>query len=82
MLSAQSCLTLSDPMDCCPPVSSVHRIFQARILEWLPFSPPGYLSDPVIEPVPPKLQADSSFTEPPGKSYSVGNEGFQFKGFI
>ena len=31
---AQSCLTLSDPMDCSPPGSSVHGIFQARILEW------------------------------------------------
>ena len=31
---AQSCLTLSDPMDCSPPVSSVHGIFQARLLEW------------------------------------------------
>ena len=31
---AQSCTTLSDPMDCSPPGSSVHGIFQARILEW------------------------------------------------
>ena len=31
---AQSCPTLSDPMDCCPPGSSVHGIFQARVLEW------------------------------------------------
>ena len=30
---AQSCLTLSDPMDCSPPGSSVHGIFQARVLE-------------------------------------------------
>ena len=30
----QSCLTLSDPMDCSPPGSSVHGIFQARVLEW------------------------------------------------
>ena len=30
----QSCLTLSDPMDCRPPASSVHGIFQARVLEW------------------------------------------------
>ena len=32
--SLQSCLTLSDPMDCSPPGSSVHGIFQARVLEW------------------------------------------------
>ena len=30
---AQSCLTLSDPMDCSLPVSSIHGIFQARVLE-------------------------------------------------
>ena len=29
----QSCPTLSDPMDCSPPGSSVHGIFQARVLE-------------------------------------------------
>ena len=31
---AQSCTTLSNPMDCSLPGSSVHRIFQARVLEW------------------------------------------------
>ena len=31
---AQSCPTLSDPMDCSFPGSSVHGIFQARVLEW------------------------------------------------
>ena len=31
---AQSCPTLSDPMDCSPTGSSVHGIFQARVLEW------------------------------------------------
>ena len=31
---AQSCPTLSNPMDCGPPGSSVHGIFQARVLEW------------------------------------------------
>ena len=31
---AQSCLTLSNPMDCSPPGSTVHGIFQARVLEW------------------------------------------------
>ena len=42
---AQSCPTLSDPMDCSLPGSSVHEIFQARVLEWgaIAFStePPG-----------------------------------------
>ena len=31
---AQSCPTLCNPMDCSPPGSSVHGIFQARVLEW------------------------------------------------
>ena len=31
---AQLCPTLSDPRDCSPPGSSVHGIFQARVLEW------------------------------------------------
>ena len=35
VLIAQSCWTLCDPMDCSPPGSSVHRILQARILEWV-----------------------------------------------
>ena len=30
----QSCLALSDPMDCSLPGSSIHGIFQARVLEW------------------------------------------------
>ena len=33
-LVAQLCPTLSDPMDCNLPGSSVHGIFQARVLEW------------------------------------------------
>ena len=32
---AQSCPTLSDPTDCSPPGSSIHGIFQARVLEWV-----------------------------------------------
>ena len=31
---AQSCLTLSDPMDYSLPGLSIHGIFQARVLEW------------------------------------------------
>ena len=34
----QSCLTLSDPMDCSLPGSSIHGIFQARTLEWVAIS--------------------------------------------
>ena len=35
---AQSCPIHRIPMDCSPPGSSVHRIFQARTLEWVPIS--------------------------------------------
>ena len=43
---AQSCPTLRDPMDCSPPGSSVHGIFQARVLEWdaIAFSVRKYVS--------------------------------------
>ena len=58
---AQSCPTLCDPMDCSLPGSSVHVIFQARVLEWvaMSFSSPGDLSKPGIKPRYPALQADS-----------------------
>ena len=36
--SLQSCLTLCDPVDCIPPGSYVHGIYQARILEWVAIS--------------------------------------------
>ena len=39
-------------MDYSPAGSSVHGIFQARILEWLPFPTPGDLPNPGIEAVP------------------------------
>ena len=38
VLLAQSCPMLCDPLDCSPPGSSVHEIFQARILEWVAIS--------------------------------------------
>ena len=43
---AQSCPTLSDPMDCSLPGSSVQGIFQARVLEW------GAIAFSVFTPVP------------------------------
>ena len=36
--ASQSCLTLCDPRDCSPPVSSVHGVSQARIPEWVAIS--------------------------------------------
>ena len=44
---AQSCLTLSDPMDCSPPDSSIHGIFQARVLE------SGAIAFSALKPCPP-----------------------------
>ena len=47
----QLCLTLRDPMDCSLPGSSVHGIFQARVLEELPFPSPEmfiYLLDTIL----------------------------------
>ena len=66
----QSCPTLCDPMDCNPPGSSVHRISQARILDGLPFPPPGDLPNPRIQPkslTTPPLAGRFFTSEPPGK---------------
>ena len=57
MKVTQSCLTLCDPMDC-----TVHKILQARILEWVAFP----FSRGSFQPRSPALQADSLPTEPPG----------------
>ena len=59
-----------DPMDCSLLHSFVHGIFQARILEWLPFPPLGDLPNPGIEPKAPEsfeLQVDSILLEPSRK---------------
>ena len=40
---AQSCPTISDPMDCSLPGSSARGIFQARVLEWVAIAFFGYL---------------------------------------
>ena len=58
VLVAQSYPILCDPMDSSPPVSSVHGILQARILEWvaIPFS--RDLPNPGIEARSPELEAD------------------------
>ena len=51
-------------LDCSPPGSSVSGIFQARILEWVEFLPPGDLPDLGIEPMSPAL-AGGFFTAEP-----------------
>ena len=50
VLVAQSCPTLCDPMDHSLPGSSVHGIFQARILDWLPILSPGDLLEGLFQP--------------------------------
>ena len=76
--SLQACLTLSEPMDCSLPGSSVHGILWARIQEWVAMPSSEDLSDPAIEPVTQgsnlhllcllHWQADSLPVMPPGKS--------------
>ena len=65
---AQSCPTLCDPMDCNPPVSSVHGVLQARVLRWVavPFFKGS--SQPGMESRFPALQTDSLLPETPGKT--------------
>ena len=58
MKVAQLCQTPCDPMD-----YTVHRILQARILEWVDFPFSRGPSEPGIEPGSPALQADSLSTE-------------------
>ena len=66
---AQSCPIPCDPIDCSTPGSSIHGIFQARILEWVAisfsrgsFQPRGWTQISA-------LQADSLPSEPPRKPY-------------
>ena len=61
----QSCPTLCDPMNRSQPVSSVHGILQARILEWVAISFSRDLPDPGLEPA--SAASPALFTaEPPG----------------
>ena len=55
----QSCTILRGPIDCRLPGSSVHGIFQSRVLERIAISSPGDLPDPGIKPRPPTLQAEA-----------------------
>ena len=64
------CLTLCDPMDCSLPSSSVRKISQARILEWVTTASPRDLPGPGLEPsslVSSVLAGRFFTTEPPGK---------------
>ena len=63
---AQSCQTLSDPMDCSLPGSSVHGFSRQEYWSGVPSPSPGDLPDPGIEPRSPALEADALTSEPPG----------------
>ena len=71
---AQSCPTLCDPLDCSLPGSSVHGIFQARILECVAISPSKGSSWPKIETASPILAGRFFTTVPPGKPNSLLSE--------
>ena len=73
----QSCLTLSDPMDCSPPGSSVHGILQAKYWSGPPFLSPGELPQPGIKPTSlasPALAGGFFTTAPPRKPLGVAND--------
>ena len=74
-LVAKSCPTLATPMDSSLPGSSVHGIFQARILEQLAISYSRGSSDPGIEPtylVSPALAGGFFTTLPSGQHLYFG----------
>ena len=62
------CLTLCDPTDCNPPGSSVHGIFQVRMLEWAAIFSSRDLPDPGIEPASAALVGRFFTTESPVKA--------------
>ena len=66
---AQLCPTLCDPMDIGG--SSVHGIFQARILEWVAFPSPGDLSNLGIKPISPALAGGFFTAELPGNPHTI-----------
>ena len=71
-----SCVRLCEPMDSRQSGSSVHGLFQARILEQTVLPPPVDLPNPGIKPKSPvSLALSGRFftTEPPGKALLVNN---------
>ena len=73
---AQSCPTLHDPMDCSLPGSSIHGIFQARVLEWVPAADEFLL--PASSPFVPRqlnMAGDSLWSQvgpqPAGESFHI-----------
>ena len=85
---AQSCPTLSDPMDCSLPGSTVHGIFQARVLEWgaIAFSAIAFLcrccchvASVLSDSMQPHRQQPTRLPRPwdsPGKNTGMGSISF------
>ena len=71
VLVTQSGPSLCDPMDCSLPDSTVQRILQARILEWVAMPSTTGSSNPGIKPRSPTSQADSLPAELSGKPIEV-----------
>ena len=67
VLVAQLCPTLCDLMDYSLEGSAVHGIFKQEYWSGLPFTTPGYLPDPGIQPRSPALAGGYFTTEPSGK---------------
>ena len=68
---AQSCPTLCDPMDCSLQGSSVHGLFQARVLEWVAMPSSRWSSQPRDQTWVSCNAGRFFTTEPPGKPYKV-----------
>ena len=72
---AQSCPTLSDPMDCSPPGSSVCGIFQARVLEWGAIAFSSLIMQLCLNlcnPMDCSIPGSSVYGDYPGKNTRVG----------
>ena len=67
-LVSKFCLILCNPMDCCPPGSSVYGISRQEYWSGLPFPSPGDLPNPEIKPMSPALAGRFFIAEPPGKA--------------
>ena len=65
-LVTKLCPTFCDSMNCSPPGSTVHGVFQARILEWVAISFSRGSPQPRIEPASSAWQADSLPLNHPG----------------
>ena len=75
---AQSCPTLCDPMDCSPPVSSVHKILQARILEWVAMPSSRGIFPPRDWTQVSCIVGNSLPSESPGKTKNTGVDSLSF----